>query len=119
MNREKHIVIARNNIEANSFIPARTAVAGLIAVAVIVVGLLDVVSTNVGLLAGAVEMNPIMAVTQAALGYWWFVPKLVLQLVTVLIVVIHPVRPVFACVGGVAIVNGIVVANNFALAGMI
>ena len=110
---------AKHETENTSFLPARTALAGLIAVAVIVVALLDVVSTNAGLLAGAVEMNPIMAMTQAALGTWWFVPKLVLQLVTVVIVVIHPVRPVFACVGGVAIVNGIVVANNFALAGMI
>ncbi len=112
-------MIARQIAEKTSILPARTALAGLLAVAVIVVGLLDVVSTNAGLLVGAVEVNPIMAMTQAAFGYWWFAPKLVLQLVAVAIVVLNPVRPVFVCVGGVAVVNAAVVANNFAIAGMI
>lgn len=110
---------AKHETENTSFLPARTALAGLIAVAVIVVALLDVVSTNAGLLAGAVEVNPLMALTQAVFGSWWFAPKLALQLVAVAIVVLRPVRPVFVCVGGAAAVNAVVVVNNFALAGMI
>ena len=83
----------------------------------IVVGILDVVSTNAGLLAGAVEVNPLMALAQSSLGAWWVAPKIGLQLVAAAIVIFRPARMVFACVGTVVLCNAVVVLNNFALAG--
>lgn len=87
-----------------------------VAFAVILIGILDVVSTNAGLSAGAVEVNPVMAYVQSAMGPWWVLPKIGLQIVSAAIVLMHPARMVFACVGSVMVVNSIVVMNNFALA---
>lgn len=91
--------------------------APIVAFAVIVVGILDAVSTNAGLLAGAVEINPLMAYAQESLGAWWVLPKLGLQLLVASIVLMRPARMVFACVGIVVAYNALVVMNNFALAG--
>jgi hypothetical protein len=92
---------------------------GLFAVAILMVGILDVISTNAGLLAGAVEANPLMAMTQDVLGWWWFAPKLALQGIAVAIVLMHPVRAVYLCVGAVVAFNAFIVLNNFSLAGAI
>lgn len=93
--------------------------AGLVALAVVLIGILDVVSTNAGLLAGAVEANPLMALAQEVFGWWWFAPKLALQFVTVAILLMHPVRAVLSCVSAVIVFNTFVVLNNFAIAGVI
>jgi len=76
------------------------------------------VSTNAGLAAGAVEANPLMAAAQESLGAWWAAPKVALQLLTATIVLAHPSRAVFICVGAVTSVNAAVVINNLALAGI-
>jgi len=89
----------------------------LVAVSVLVVGVLDAISTNAGLMAGGVEVNPLMAWAQYSFGAWWIAPKLGLQLVTAAIVLFRPARIVFVCVGVVATVNAMVVVNNFAIAG--
>ncbi len=91
--------------------------APIVAFAVIVVGILDAISTNAGLLAGAVEVNPLMAYAQETLGAWWVLPKLGLALLVASIVLMRPARMVFACVGIVVAYNVVVVMNNFALAG--
>jgi hypothetical protein len=91
----------------------------MIALSVIVVCVLDVISTNAGLLAGAVELNPLFAALQASMGEWWVAPKVGLQLITAAIVVLQPSRTVFACVGAVVVFNAAVVFNNFGLAGVL
>ncbi len=91
--------------------------APIVAFAVILVGILDAVSTNAGLLAGAVEVNPLMAYAQESLRAWWVVPKIGLQLLVACIVLLRPARMVFACVGAMVAFNTAVVVNNLALAG--
>ena len=90
--------------------------AALIALSVVTVGIFDVISTNAGLLVGAIEANPLMAFVQASLGDMWVAPKMGLHLVAALIVLMRPSRIVFACVGTVVAVNTLVVFNNFAIA---
>ena len=97
-------------------VPVWALVVGL---SVIIVGTLDVISTNAGLLAGAVEINPLMAAMQDFLGHWWFVPKMALQFIAVAIVLMQPVRAVFLCVSAMIAFNAYVVLNNFALSGAI
>ncbi|NKB59617.1 MAG: hypothetical protein GKS00_25135 [Alphaproteobacteria bacterium] len=105
---------------SSSLLPTAVAPwAALIALSVIVVGVLDAMSTNAGLLAGAVEVNPLMAMAQSSLGEWWVVPKIGLSLITAMIVVLRPARTVFACVAIVVAFNAVIVLNNFALAGLI
>ncbi len=91
----------------------------LLALSVITVSILDVISTNAGLQAGAVEVNPLFAALQTSMGEWWVVPKIGLQLITAAIVLLQPSRTVFACVGAVVTLNAIVVYNNFGLAGVL
>ncbi len=91
----------------------------LIALSVILVSILDVVSTNAGLRAGAVELNPLFAALQYSLGSWWVVPKIGFQLVTAGIVLWQPSPTVFSCVGAVVVFNAFVVINNFGLAGIL
>lgn len=93
--------------------------APLVAFIVLAIGILDVISTNAGLLAGAVEINPLMAFAQDSLGPWWAAPKIAMQLFVAAIVLYRPARLVLASVGVAALVNGLVVANNFALAGVL
>ena len=93
--------------------------APLVAFIVLAIGILDVVSTNVGLMAGAVEINPLMACAQDLLGHWWAAPKIAMQLLVAAIVLYRPARLVLASVGTVALINGFVVFNNFALAGVL
>ena len=91
--------------------------APLVAFIVLTIGILDVVSTNVGLVAGAVEINPLMAYAQDSLGHWWAAPKLAMQLLVAAIVLYRPARLVLVSVAMAALVNGFVVVNNLALAG--
>lgn len=89
--------------------------AAFIALLVVTVGIFDAISTNAGLLVGAIEANPLMALAQSSLGDMWVAPKIGLHLITALIVLMRPTRAVFACVGTVVAVNALVVFNNFAI----
>jgi len=89
--------------------------AALIALSVVTVGIFDAISTNAGLLVGAIEANPLMAFAQASLGDMWVAPEIGPHLITALIVLMQPTRVVFACVGTVVAINALVVFNNFAI----
>ncbi len=93
--------------------------AAFVAIALIAVAILDVVSTNAGLHAGAVEANPLMAFAQTEFGAMWFAPKMAMTLVAAAIVLWKPARAVLSCVGAVAVFNAVVVLNNFSLAGVV
>jgi hypothetical protein len=93
--------------------------AAFVAVALIAVAILDVMSTNAGLHAGAVEANPLMAFAQTTFGVWWFAPKMAMTVVAAAIVLWKPVRAVLSCVGAVVVFNAFVVLNNFSLAGIV
>ena len=56
-------------------VPWRRRLARSLALLFVVMGSLDVVSTNAGLAAGYVEGNPVMRLMQEQLGAWWAVPK--------------------------------------------
>ena len=48
----------------------------LLLLACLMVGCFDLVTTNVILDHGGVELNPFMQFAQASLGPWWIIPKL-------------------------------------------
>ena len=90
----------------------------LLATLLIVLGSLDVMSTNLGLAAGAVEMNPFVHWVQITLGEWWSVPKMLLHAITAAMVLWCPRPAVLYCVGAVSLIIATVVWNNFQLGGM-
>ena len=48
----------------------------LLLITCIAVGCADLLTTNVILDHGLVELNPIMRLAQTSLGEWWLIPKL-------------------------------------------
>lgn len=90
----------------------------LLATLMIVLGSLDVMSTNLGLAAGAVELNPIVRWVQATLGDWWSVPKMLLHAITAAMVLWCPRPAVLCCVGVVSVIIATVVWSNFQIGGM-
>jgi hypothetical protein len=49
---------------------------------IVLVGILDVISTNLVLVAGGSELNPLVAWMMDHLGAWWLLPKLLAHVVT-------------------------------------
>ena len=116
------MITSASKCTKSAFVPQKAGVspwALVVALSVIIVGTLDVISTNAGLLAGAVEANPLMAAMQDTFGRWWFVPKMAMQFITVAIVLMHPVRAGCVCVSAVIALNAYVVLNKFSLSGVI
>ncbi len=55
-------------------------IAAFIGTMIVVLGILDIVSTNMVLRAGGVELNPIVAFSMKHLDQWWQLPKLLIHL---------------------------------------
>jgi hypothetical protein len=83
---------------------------------ILVAGVGDVISTNQGLAAGAVELNPVLAWIQAKMGFWWFLPKMALNGILVAIVLWNPRPMVMMTIITLILVNTAIILNNFALA---
>jgi len=104
--------------EATATIPARsdkTRIMGAIfGVLIVLLGVLDVISTNLVLAAGGTELNPIVAWFMDTLDSWWPVPKLALHVIAGLLVY-HVLRSRLAasCAVILIIFYVIVVQNNF------
>jgi len=88
----------------------------IVAVLTLVVGVGDVISTNQGLAAGAVEINPLFAWLQAEMGAWWFLPKMALHGVVAAMVLWYPQPIVMSIVIPIILANSAVIVSNFALA---
>lgn len=82
---------------------------------IILLGVLDVISTNLVIAAGGNELNPIVAWFMESLDTWWHVPKLALHIVAGLLVY-HVLRSRLAagCAVALIIFYVAVVHNNFA-----
>ena len=90
----------------------------LIAGSLITLAILDVITTNLGLAAGAVEANKIIRWFQKNLGEWWFIPRLVAQLVPAFMIIWYPHRAVLIVITPVIPILAYVVWNNAKLAGL-
>lgn len=55
-------------------------IAAFIGTMIVVLGILDIVSTDMVLRAGGVELNPIVAYSMKYLDQWWQLPKLLIHL---------------------------------------
>ncbi len=89
----------------------------ILAFAMVVVGGLDLVSTNVALAAGQIEANPLMHSIQLDLGLWWSLPKMAFHLALAYLVLWIPSKRMLATGAVVSVVYVMLVANNLYLAG--
>ena len=105
--------------DATVAIPTRTKgsrqLGALIGALIFMLGLLDVVSTNLVIAAGGSELNPIVTWLMERLENWWHVPKLALHIVAGLLVYhVLQSRLAAGCAFLLIIFYGVVVQNNFA-----
>lgn len=90
--------------------------AGVLAVLIVVIGIFDVISTNVTLAAGNVESNPLVLWVQHHLDEWWFIPKIMVHFLLALVVLWLPTRRMIRSARIGVVIYTLVVANNFHLA---
>jgi len=88
----------------------------IVAILTLVAGVGDVISTNLGLAAGAVELNPVLAWFQAKMSFWWFLPKMALHGVLVAIVLWNPRPMVMMVIITIILVNSAIILQNLAFA---
>jgi len=89
----------------------------LVAFLLVLVGILDVLSTNASLAAGNVETNPLVAALLRELGGWWFVPKLAVHVSLAVLVLWVPSRGMIRKAGAGIALYAAIIASNFHLAG--
>jgi hypothetical protein len=88
------------------------------ALAIALVQVLDVTTTNAGLASGGVELNPIMRLSMAKLGWLWWLPKAAVGLFILAYVFSGltrtPPRHIIALTAIALTVSALYVANNIA-----
>ncbi len=97
-------------------ISRRTRLARILALLFVVVGSLDVVSTNVAQAAGFLESNPIMRLMQEQMGVWWAVPKVAAHLVLASMILWLPTHKLLTAAGVMTVLYIAMVTHNFSLA---
>jgi len=85
----------------------------IIIIAIVIVGIMDLISTSIGLKLGLRETNPIMRFFQKILGKFWILAKLILHGVAIVAVIMYPVNLVFTIAGIAVAINLLVVYNNY------
>lgn len=89
----------------------------VLALTMVIVGGLDLVSTNAALATGQFEGNPLLRSMQSDMGFWWSLPKMTFHLALAYLVLWIPSRRMLATGAVVSVVYGLLIANNFHLAG--
>ena len=88
----------------------------ILGVLIVLLGIVDVISTNMVLAAGGVEQNPIVAWIMEQLDSWWHMPKLLIHVVAGLLIY-HLMNSRFTATVAVLLVllYAAVVHHNFSL----
>jgi mannose/fructose/N-acetylgalactosamine-specific phosphotransferase system component IID len=90
--------------------------AAFIGTLIVVLGILDVVSTDLVIRAGGVEMNPIVKFWMKYLDQWWHLPKLLIHLLAAyLVYYLLSSRFTAAVALLVVFLYGVIVHHNFSL----
>ena len=87
------------------------------ALAMVIVGGLDLVSTNAALAAGQLEGNPLLRSLQLDLGIWWSFPKMAFHLALAYLVLWIPSKRMLATGAVVSVAYVLLIANNLHWAG--
>ncbi len=89
----------------------------VLAAVFVVIGGLDLVSTNAALAAGHFEGNPLVRSLQADMGSWWSLPKMGFHLLLAYLILWIPSKRMLATGSLVSAAYLFLLVNNFYLAG--
>ena len=84
-----------------------------LAFALIIVGGIDVVGSNMALATGNIEANPLVGTVQDMFGSWWAAPKMVAHVLFAWFIIWLPPQRMIG--SGVVMFFIAIVANNFYL----
>lgn len=90
--------------------------AQLLALMIVVVGVLDVVSTNASIAAGGAENNVFVAALMMQMGDWWCVPKLTVHLLVAAFVLCLPTYQLLRKARACVLIYTVIIASNFYMA---
>ena len=89
----------------------------VLAAVFVVIGGLDLVSTNAALADGHFEGNPLIRWLQADMGTWWSLPKMALHLLLACLILWMPSKRMLAAGSLVSVAYLLLLVNNFFWAG--
>lgn len=89
----------------------------ILAIALVVIGGFDVITTNAALAAGHLEGNPLLREIQADLGPWWSAPKIGLHLALAFLILWLPSRRMISMARLVNFAYFAIIVNNLYYAG--
>ena len=89
----------------------------VLAAVFVIMGGLDVVSTNAALATGHMEGNPLIRSLQADMGSWWSLPKMALHLFLAYLILWIPSKRMLTTGSLVSAAYILLLINNFHLAG--
>ena len=89
----------------------------LVAALLILVGILDVISTNASLAVGNAEENPLVAALMRDWGVWWFVPKVAIHVALAALVLWLPSRGMLQKASAGVMLYAVIIVSNFHVAG--
>ncbi len=101
---------SRNNMRLRSW-------GGVLAAVFVVIGGLDIISTNAALAAGHFEGNPLIRSLQADMGSWWSLPKMAFHLLLAYLILWIPSKRMLATGSLVSVAYLLLLVNNFYFAG--
>ena len=90
--------------------------AQLLALMIVVVGVLEVVSTNASIAAGGAETNALIAALMTQLGAYWYVPKMAIHVIVSLFLLWLLSRPLIWKARICVIAYTMIIATNFYIA---
>ncbi len=89
----------------------------VLAAVFVVIGGLDIISTNAALAAGHFEGNPLVRSLQADMGSWWSLPKMAFHLLLAYLILWIPSKRMLATGSLVSAAYLLLLVNNFYFAG--
>ena len=89
----------------------------VLAAVFVIIGGLDIVSTNAALATGHIEGNPLIRSLQADMGSWWSLPKMALHLFLAYLILWIPSKRMLATGSLVSAAYVVLLVNNFYWAG--
>ncbi len=89
----------------------------VLAAVFVVIGGLDIISTNAALAAGPFEGNPLVRSLQADMGTWWSLPKMAFHLLLAYLILWIPSKRMLATGSLVSAAYLLLLVNNFYFAG--
>ncbi|MDA1326511.1 MAG: DUF5658 family protein [Proteobacteria bacterium] len=88
----------------------------VLALMIVVVGILDVISTNASIAAGGQETNALVLALMTEMGVWWFIPKLAVHVLVALFIMWLPSRRMIWKARICVILYTLIIASNFYIA---